>query len=216
MAELFFQNQTLELQLEEGGQARVLVGVVREVRTDALVVEPVSQSIADKGFSEGTEAGVFFVRPDALYSMPTEIVGSETRPVLRLTLRRQDGRINRIQRRQYFRVNVKVRILYRWEGGYSDQPEPVDKITYTRDMSAGGVLLQLPEQFKYNDRLWMEIYLPDQQPPLSSFGRVVRVRGVETAQGEIYVTGVEYSDISEEARSRITRFLFKAQAHARV
>jgi c-di-GMP-binding flagellar brake protein YcgR len=216
MADLFFINQTVELQVGEGSQTRVVVGVVREVGADRLIVEPVSESDVSAAFPQGITAELFFVRPDALYSMPTEVFGLETRPVARLFLRRDDAKVNRVQRRQYFRVNVKVRILYRWEGGFGDQPEEVQKTTYTRDLSAGGVLLQLSEQFSYNDRLWMEIFLPDEANPIGSFGRVVRVRPLNTAQGRCYLTGVEFVDMNEPARSRITRFLFRLQAQKRM
>ncbi len=216
MAELFFVNQTVELQVGEGSQTRVVVGVIREVGEDRLTLEPVGQSDVSEKVPQRTPAELFFVRPDALYSMSTEVFDSKTRPVVRLFLRRDDTKVHRIQRRQYFRVNVKVKILYRWEGGHGDRPEEVDKATYTRDLSAGGLLLQLEERFEHNDRLWMEIYLPDQPNPLNSFGRVVRVRPLTTAQGRCYLTGVEYIDLSEEARARITRFLFRLQARQRM
>jgi c-di-GMP-binding flagellar brake protein YcgR len=216
MADLFFVNQTVELQALVGGQTRVIVGMIKEVRSDHLLVEPVTETELSTTLAEGNPTDLFWVRPDALYSMPTEVVKSQIRPVTRLLLRRDDSRVNRIQRRQYFRINVRVKIVYRWEGNRDTPREQLDKTTYTRDISAGGVLLQLDERFRHRDRLWLEIYLPDNQGPLTTYGRVIRVRGVSTAQGMSYYTGVEYFDLPEEARSRLTRFLFKLQARDRV
>ncbi len=73
----------------------------------------------------------------------------------------------------------------------------------TLDVSAAGLSLAgggfgEPEQV-----IGIELDVPDHQPPLACHGRIVR--------GNIEMTAIEFTDLTDEDRERLARFIFAVQ-----
>lgn len=186
--------------------------VLLRVADDSLTLALESLAEKELDVEPGREVYVTFVRPDALYRFRTRVlrVNSAARTVV---LERNDAGIERIQRRTYFRMHVRLHVrTRRYISVGTPRKVTLEKNAEALDLSGGGALLRLDEPYQRGDLLELSLSLPDGGPAIDAVGRVIRVEKAESADGLSFRCGIEFVRIKESDRSRIVRFLFLTQA----
>ena len=124
------------------------------------------------------------------------------------------GEIVRMQRRNYFRLDVLLEVRYRVIS-YSGTDEEYDAdIPYTKtlatDLSGGGISLILEEKLERGSIIEGEIF--SGQPEKISFrGKSARCERMRRDSRYKYVAGIEFIDISDINREKVIRYIFNEQ-----
>lgn len=152
-------------------------------------------------------------KKDAMYEFQTKVITSATRDFAYLTIY-IPHLIKRKQRRADFRItiNVPVEVLYFYRNGV-----PIAACTMNSvDLSAGGIKIETPEQFKAGERYQMIIVLPssDEEEEIYVEAEVVRSEidpNPETATANFYWTAFKFDEVAENKKQKILKFIFKQQ-----
>lgn len=109
------------------------------------------------------------------------------------------------ERRRFVRLNSSVDIQYTLL-----EKEPAERLrTKSRNISAGGICIIAYEELATDSILLVSIYLPQENEPIITKGRVAWVQPFEIArEGRHYDIGVEFIEISPEDRKKIDQYVF--------
>ncbi|MBD3379257.1 MAG: hypothetical protein GF408_02225 [Candidatus Omnitrophica bacterium] len=105
-----------------------------------------------------------------------------------------------INQRKFPRVNYKCLIKVSRE----DSEEVID--TYTENIGGGGICVVLDKDFGLFTSVDLELYIDDDRAPVTCTGSIVWVvkkHPATDSEPVTYDTGIEFSDLGEEDRSRI-------------
>ncbi len=195
---------------------------VIDFRAETVVVDVDDRQIAvacrtlagdELALTSGDWVYVIFIRPDALYNFRTRVIAVDTGNEVAY-LERRDAEVQRIQRRQYFRVYVRVRVVARLiDDGRMRRAVSLEYPAQAENLSGGGLLLKVAGRYRLGDLLAIQIFLPDGKPPIEVVGKVVRVQSEPEDEKLPAHYGVEFVEIDERDRSRIIAFLNKIQAN---
>ena len=111
------------------------------------------------------------------------------------------------QRRQWVRVRANLEVIYRaYRQGKPVSPDI--KIAKVKDVSAGGMLLVVPEKLEPSDSIKINCYFEGKKMELK--GRVVR-SGVEDKSLNTFFAGVKLEDLKEREQDLLARWVLKNQ-----
>lgn len=211
----FFNNQTLEVQIEAHAKKVLHRVAVVGLSESEITIQALDNSGSLFQTPIGTPVNVYFIRPDALYSMPSEILDKLLKPSPAVVLARDDEKIQRLQRRRFFRVEVRVNSeIIHLQAPARSGGSRIEK-TVTRNLSAGGALCALRHLCQIGDQVEMHLELPPGNVPVEALARVVRVqRRVGKAQASQLV-GLSFEEMRQSHQSRLTQFLFRLQGRSR-
>lgn len=211
----FFKNQTLDIRARNDSAAPLHRTSVVHVTEEALAIRAHDHHGRLLKYPIGAEVVVFFIRPDALYSMRSTIVDKALKPVPVLVLRLDEKAIARMQRRQHFRIDIRLKVMCALMKPDASGRAAMRETTYTRNISAGGVLCTLRQPCQIGDQARLELQLPSEPEPIEVLGKVVRVqRGATSRRSGNYV-GLHFAAINDAQQARLTRYLFRLQGRAR-
>ncbi len=212
-------NQKVELKILEGPSRGAYVTRVEEIGRDgslklALPVEggvPVMVTPGDMVRCEFAEDGI-------ACSFITSCRGSEMGAVPRLVLQAPE-RIERIQRRDYVRLDVSVPVRFSVIGAPDgfEYDAVLTFATRTRDISGGGALLLAPLRLVSGARLDLLMELPEARA-VHTLAEVVRLApdgAVVEHPGPVWSTGVRFIGIDDRDREAIIRYIFGEQRQRR-
>ncbi len=212
MDQLFFKDQTVDIHHTGVSPDRLHRTRVVDLDKDYLAVRAYDQHGELIDLSIGTEVELYFVRPDAIYSMLTHVTDKAIRPEPVLILERDDEKIKRLQRRRFFRVSVRVKVKFLLpDDEVSEEDNRREELTYTYNLSAGGLFCPIQSTCQVGDPLELHLFLPKEDEPIHAIGKVVRV---QEKKNNLRNIGVNFENIRERDRARLTRFLFRAQARS--
>ncbi len=147
-----------------------------------------------------------------LYKFRAMIIGRSVVDNLHVLLAEKLGEIVRIQRRNFFRLNVLLEVWYRVVT-YSNKEYNEDipfKKTLATDLSGGGISLILEEKLGKDCNVECEIFRG--RPEMISFtGKTVRCERIVSESKYSYSVGIEFVDISDNDREKVIRFIFDEQ-----
>lgn len=157
---------------------------------------------------EGFE--VLYYEEQNVYKFDGVVIGRITENNVPQLIIKYPGEIKKIQRREFFRVEVIYYIQYLNIGKKIDDDEKL-KILDTKngnkgillDISGGGLKLKLRDKLNEGDIIVTEI--PMESEKLIVTGRVVRC---EMDEGARYICGVIFENIENKTREKIIRFIF--------
>ncbi|MCL6588499.1 MAG: PilZ domain-containing protein [Firmicutes bacterium] len=162
---------------------------------------------------EGQLIKVVLPKPDARYEFQAIVLGQNHAepdlPASELTVERI-SEINRHQRRSNVRLAIKVpvELLYFYRQGI-----PVASYTvYSIDLSAGGVRIEIPEEFPIYTHYRVAIILPEEEVHVSAV--LIRIGPLSrTEQGvpNTYWASLRFFNISETKQQKILKFIYKQQ-----
>lgn len=150
--------------------------------------------------NRGDRVELQLIGNDALYGIRGHVKSVETDG--RVQIAWGANRIQRVQRRAFFRVRARLDV-------HVEVPSTGESTTlFTFDLSAGGLLVAAPVAWPVGAEVTLSLTLPDDEPPLDVRGRILRRQRVEGASG----MAIEFIDLDEANRARLTRVLFRLQA----
>jgi c-di-GMP-binding flagellar brake protein YcgR len=109
-------------------------------------------------------------------------------------------------KRNFPRLSASVEV------GYTLLKDAADKkTTYTKNISAGGICLIVYEKIEPGSILALKLQLPDVQKTIEVQGKVVWTSHftIDSDQRDRYDLGIEFNEIDESLRQRISQYVFK-------
>jgi len=163
---------------------------------------------------DGSLVRVRFVSGEALYSFMTNVAGKTSAGAEPLLVMNKPERLNRIQRRDYYRHPVLLKAEYSLiadidKSGHAGHGDWVR--AYTLDVSGGGLRFASEKRLREGIALQMRLYLPARKEEPSETvemaGEIIRAFP-RRSKGDQYVYCLQFSRIEEAQRDRIIRFIF--------
>jgi c-di-GMP-binding flagellar brake protein YcgR len=111
------------------------------------------------------------------------------------------------ERRRFVRLNVSVKVEYK----VLETAAKEIHSTLTKDISGGGICLIGDEELNTGRFLELKIYLPKEQEPILSLGRVVWSKPFiigDEITGKRFDIGIEFIKIDDTKREKINQYIF--------
>lgn len=124
--------------------------------------------------------------------------------------------IQRIQRRQFFRLEYNLPVKYRIVDSTEVEDDIEEKYRYgmSEDLSGGGISILTDEIINKNEIICCQCFL-DQQNSIEFTGKVIRVSDKMKNEVKRYSIGVSFTEIEEKYRDILIKFIFKKQRKLR-
>ena len=215
------RGQVVEIEVKLGlfaGQYKSRVGAMSDKALSMSV-----PAIAGKHIHiwEKTVCHLNYMRGDGMYTFITRVVKSEIypKPLLNLLI---PEKIEKIQRRRYVRVDVKIPVrmrLFKEDTSYEDQPEPFFDST-TVNISAGGLRLDSPKHKLESGEVYEFEFSLDNYKYQNILGEIVRAAEMKNPQGTlitypdgspVYNYGVNFIQIHRVQKEKIISYVFKCE-----
>ncbi|MFW6386432.1 MAG: flagellar brake protein [Bacillota bacterium] len=212
MPEFDFEvNDKIELKIEKGSYRGTYPSKIQGIdEEETLEIMPPYKNGELLPVRKDTEIKVLFTRDDAAYKFASRVEDRIIRqiPLLVITYPRD---VVRVQRRDYFRLEVQRDVRYR-RLDVSGEEKKKFKNGVTSDISAGGVKLVVDQQLPRGTELELYINIkPVKDTPLK--GRVVQ--SYTMFDGEKKAVGIQFIDIASNVRDRIIGWMFDYQRELR-
>lgn len=117
--------------------------------------------------------------------------------------------VNRLQKRQYFRVDTNVPATSEYKVG--DHGQELTRLLsgMVRNLSANGALIELDEPLKALDRIKLHIELPPpQDKKITCIGKVVRLDQKENGGYEV---AMHFPEVDDRSRESLIQFCLSEQ-----
>lgn len=161
----------------------------------------------DVHLKQGSLLKLVVMKEDAIYELKTvlseKLFGSI--PLLRL---KGISEINKIQRRDYYRLKIFREIEVRQIIDKNEKKYGESFKGNLQDISSGGLMFSTKEQFDEKDLLEFTLDLNDHK--MVVLGIVVR-RNLNESYRSPYSYGIKYVDLNMADRNAINRFIFEEQ-----
>lgn len=182
---------------------------------DALIAAPLHKGVV-YSVHMNSNIDVSFIAKGEVYQYRAVVLRRVRAENLFLLHIRQVSEIKKVQRRQFYRLEVMVPIKYRVVPSLEHElaQEIVFRNAYTRDISGGGICMIADDEIQTDDLIEFDLYL-EEKKPINFYGRIVRkIKNMEgdTSKFEI---GVMYCKIEDKDRERIIGYLFEKQRNFR-
>jgi c-di-GMP-binding flagellar brake protein YcgR len=160
---------------------------------------------------------------DALFQFETEIVDFKRSGLVNLLVLDMPEQLDRVQRRQHFRLEIDLPIRYRIRPNALMKDSPRFQTTHTKNISGGGLQISDLDSVKLDPvkkgtMLDLLIELPDRNKDpqtivahpviIECTGKVVSIRGNGDQKPAF---GIEFSHIEEQDREKLINFIFEEQ-----
>lgn len=201
-------NQNFELIVKDGPFKGNYLSKIADIRDNKIKVSIPYTHGEIIPLRINLDVEMYFTGELAAYSYNTVIIDRELEPIPLLILSYPDTK-QRIQRREFFRLEVKEKIIYQI---LNRDLEPITdkKKTTTIDISGGG-LKMVVDNF-INKGTLMELYL--QIPELKNTPIISKVANILDLPEGIAV-GVNFVEIDNNIREQIIGWLFDYQRELR-
>lgn len=122
------------------------------------------------------------------------------------------GRIERVQRRRYFRLDCYAEVRYKVvESLNVDNKDSSNfKKTLAKNLSGGGICMKADDRIKPGSIVVCEISF-DKNRKIGFYGKVVRFEDTGREYRYRYEVGIAYMAIDERDRETIIRYIFNEQ-----
>lgn|SRR3989338_3186698 len=109
------------------------------------------------------------------------------------------------ERRKFIRLNISVDVDY-----YVISNEQDKHPTHSVNISTGGICIIAHEKLDVGTLLKLVITIPEIPPTVHATGRVAWVKSftIATEEKTKYDVGIEFTEISEEDRKKVKRYVF--------
>lgn len=107
------------------------------------------------------------------------------------------------EKRKFIRLNKKFKIEY-----HLHKKKTSSLISVSENIGQGGICLILNEQIEKNTEIELRFYLPEFKELIACEGRVVWQNEVAKDDKKYYYTGVEFIDIEEQDKLKISRYIY--------
>ncbi len=143
------------------------------------------------------------------YLFKTSLMRYSTNPILLWEISLPTN-AKKVQLREYVRLAIALSLKIELE----DEPHTGQIInTITKDISAGGLQVILPEQLPVDSKMQLTLSL-DNKVTITAKAQIVRVIPPDTSEGK-YIAAIKFKEIEEKTREQITKFVFSKQVERR-
>ncbi|MGG3574959.1 flagellar brake domain-containing protein [Bacillus gobiensis] len=186
--------------------------VAKITEKELHITYPIDQVTGRSKFLiNGTDLVVTFVTKEQIpYQFTCKVIGrlKEEIPMISLSYPSLEE-LEKIQRRQFLRVDALLDIA-----AYPGNPEKKPFTTITAKISAGGLSMIIPEEYRFDldEQVDVHINLPIDQEKrrlVSATSRVKRLQWDE--KNKKRTLSVEFSDISEDHQQLLMKYCFHHQ-----
>lgn len=134
-----------------------------------------------------------------IYVYTSEIL-EKYRNIERLLIDMRDkGKTFYAEKRKFPRISTEGKVSARLT-----EKKSTEKLFSVRDMSYGGALLKSKKKdFRYGERVNLNMYLPLFPQPIDIAAKIVRINGQSKKKNKEFDVGVEYLDITKSDRQRL-------------
>ncbi len=205
----FMAGGYLEIEVLDGFYRGEYTSRIITVNNDNLIVVTPKVGGVFLPFKEGQVIKVSIPKDDARYDYEAVVISlkGDENDILTITLSQT---VNRQQRRLDVRLNIKIPVdlLY-----FYREDTPVASLTVNSiDISAGGIKLEMPEQYPPHSRFKLVIHLLDEDV----FTNAVVIRTGILQKNEPGITGtywasMKFFNISAGKQSKILKFIYRQQ-----
>ena len=202
-------NQKFELIVEEGPYKGNYLSQVADITADAIKVTVPFVHGEIIPLRLNLDVLMYFTGVQAAYSYRVKIIGREEEGEVPLLVLSRPEEKYRIQRREFFRLEVREKVLYRL---LDDSLEPISdfKETHTIDISGGGVKMFINEPVL--KATYLELFL--QIPGLESTAIISQIVNIFDVEAGLAV-GIKFIEIDEFIQEEIISWLFDYQRKLR-
>ena len=202
-------NKKLEIEVLSGSyQGKYLIKVA-DFMKDGIIITGLYREGAPLPIRLNQKVNVYYTTDRAAYKFKSKILKRTNKPIPLLLIERAES-ITRIQRRDYFRLEVTGTVdIYKMQ----EEKKYPKKIAEARllDISGGGIKMQLRKQFDKGEELL--ICLKNILAPKEFIkSKIVRV---QKENEQLYNYGVHFIEIEEEQREEIIQWIFAYQRKSR-
>lgn len=206
-------NQRILLAIPTGAFEGSYVTKVLEKRSGGLKVYAPSFRGTILPIPAGENLQVHFSRGDAHYEYECEILERYPGPIPTILISAPDARVRRVQRRSFFRLGANVPVSIEPQAplpGVRPPGPPARGVTV--NLSGGGMLLESPELYPEGATLKLALELPDGAGAAEARAEVIRDAGrASPGVRATWFLAVEFLEVAEAARDRITRYIYLLQ-----
>ncbi len=202
-------NQQIELKIKRGPYHGTYPSKIEDITENQIKVMPPYVKGELLPLRQGLKLKVYFTGNNATFGFHSRVISRIKDPIPLLIIL-PPKEIVRIQRRDYFRLNVRESVKYRRINKDEESLEDL-KETVTSDLSGGGVRIILEEE-ELNPGTLVEVFidLPEiEDVPI--IGKVVQL--YDLPEGE--AAGINFIDLHSRTRDQIIGWLFEYQRKLR-
>jgi len=202
----FSVGEKLEIELEQKYEMpRVLKSQLLEI-AQASESEYYVSIPMEKGkmmpISVGKYIQVYYaVESKGVFCFRAVVTGRAKDPVLHLKIR-QVGEMQKIQRRNFFRLDILLPVEV------FDSEKNLISVGATKDISGGGARFTLPQRLEKGEEIYMNVTIEGCKYLIK--GSVLRSIGIYENATE-YEIAVKFTQMNEDDRNEIIKYLFKHQ-----
>lgn len=201
-------NQSIEIEVKKGPYKGSFPSKIEEINQDNIKVLPPYQKGEIVPLRKDTRINVFFTGDDAAYKFSSQVI-DRIKEQIRLLVINSPEEIVRIQRRDYFRLDVKKDAKYR----ELDEEMEIDGEfieTQTVNLSGGGVRLIDESQLSEGDLIEIMIDISEIED-VKIIGEVQQKYDLPNGEA----VGIEFKEVSRHLRDQIIGWLFDYQRELR-
>lgn len=202
-------NQKLEIEVLSGTYQGNYLSKVADFLDEGIIVTGLYREGAPLPIRLEQPIVVYYTTDRAAYKFESKILKRTNKPIPLLLIARSDS-VTRIQRRDYFRLDVTGTVDV-----YKMQPEKnyPRKVSEARllDISGGGIQMQLKTKFELGEELLISLK-NILRPKEFIKSEIVRVH---KENEELYNYGVNFLEVEEEQREEIIQWIFAYQRKTR-
>ncbi len=124
------------------------------------------------------------------------------------------------ERRRLDRIEERIQVRFRLRGGIGPDSGSTHYTTFTRNLTEGGLLLELPPETRdegknpvldnfvlFRSILEIDIFLPPQHTPLHVHGTTVWIEKHPSGPSGERGIGIQFKDLDEESRKKLASFI---------
>ncbi len=213
MKEKFKVGQTVQLDILDGEYKGNYYSRIEDLPADEIIVVA-SPPVADGSAAlvkVGNKIHMFYWDSMAQYAFEAKVIASANGKAPTITLEKC-SEVQRMQRRSYFRIQARLRVVFNIERDDDESTEPQHYEGQTLNVSGGGMLLSTNTKLDVGDNLPLKLYLSEQEH-IKATGRVERIEYLG-AKG-LYRAGIVFVMIYENDRDKVIAFVFKKEIELR-
>ncbi len=209
-------NDPLELQILDEKDRLSCASRVHDLVAGQIQLSWPTRSGVRVPVRKSQELALFFTRSDGIYNGRAIVEAVSPGPIPTITVSPLEG-MERIQRREYFRVRISLPVKLAGATSPSDGLEAnrasgLHLIGRTVDISGGGLSIHKEFPVLPGTEFKMWLTLEEKQPPLELVARVIYSEPIKTFQGRhLYRVAMAFVGISEAYRRLIIKHIFRVQ-----
>lgn len=202
-------NQKLEIEVLSGTYQGNYLSKVADFIEAGVIITGLYREGAPLPIRLKQPINVYYTTDRAAYKFKSKILKRTNKPIPLLLIERSDS-VNRIQRRDFFRLDVTGKVdIYKMTSNKS-YPKKVAAARLL-DISGGGIQMQLQKKLEKGEEILLSLK-NILRPKEFIKSKIVRVK---KENNEVYNYGVKFKEIEKEQREEIIKWIFAYQRQSR-